>query len=198
MDDNPYRSPNGTSETEKQELLPFWRRALSWVLIIFGSMYAFGSLAMLIGCVVWPERRQDVFQSAAGFLLGVAMLWGGFRMRRSAPPRRRHSRLRMLVLIGIALVGVVFAVGVQARIVSERTAWLREHPRPQDEDGLLRTQRCQRLSAGNPARSPSLIRRWLGDHAVKRLFVPITMPAAEINLTESLFPEADVFAIEPD
>jgi hypothetical protein len=82
MDENPYRSPNGTSRIDEQELLPFWRRVTSWVLVVFGAMYAFGGLVMLIGFVVWPDRRQDVFQSAAGFGLGVTMLRGGFRLRR--------------------------------------------------------------------------------------------------------------------
>jgi Phage Terminase len=87
MDENPYRSPSAETRIDDEPLLPFWRRVISLVLIIFGLMYGLSGFAMLVGFVIWPERRQDVLQSAAAFGLGLAMLWGGLRLRRRKPAR---------------------------------------------------------------------------------------------------------------
>jgi hypothetical protein len=86
MDENPYRSPSAATRIDDEPLLPFWRRVISLVLIIFGLMYGISGFAMLVGFVIWPERRQDVLQALAAFGLGVAMLWGGLRLRRRKRP----------------------------------------------------------------------------------------------------------------
>jgi hypothetical protein len=83
---NPYQSPNTAPEIDQQELLPLWRSVISLVLIIFGAMYGFGGGLALTAAAVLGVRHVDVIAAAAGFELGLAMLWGGLRLRRRKRP----------------------------------------------------------------------------------------------------------------
>jgi hypothetical protein len=77
-------------------------------------------------------------------------------------PRRRWFQFRLrTLLIGVMLLSVAAAyVRWQAKIVSERTAWLAEH----EQYGLIGGHTfTPGFAAGREGEAPSLIRRWLGD-----------------------------------
>ena len=103
-------------------------------------------------------------------------------------------RLRTL-LIGLALLGVLFAVGRyvadEAKIVAARKAWFDTHP-PNgyfvDGSHIYET-----LAQGDNSKTLSVLRRWLGDFNYREIQVSPDTTPAQLDEITSLFSEAMVF-----
>jgi hypothetical protein len=97
-----------------------------------------------------------------------------------SPRRRFQFRLRTL-MIAVTLLAVPCAyVGRQVKIVRERRTWLED----------LRTGYWTG-SQYDKSKSPSVLRRWLGDRAVERVYLRDISPA-QLEEIKWLFPEAKV------
>ena len=99
MAENPYQPPDTTVSTAADRpvgipsptpLLSLWRRIISVLLITLGALMSLGLLASPVEMCVWlyepaalgePGVLLPVVHLTEG-LLGVAMIWGGFRLRR--------------------------------------------------------------------------------------------------------------------
>jgi hypothetical protein len=109
------------------------------------------------------------------------------RMASPSPRRRFQFRLRTLMIV-VTLIAVPCAyVGWQAKIVRDRKAWLARQPIQRRIDG---PKIIKELAQGDPTRSPSKIRLWLGDKSVEYIGIPISSNPEELKLAASLFPEA--------
>jgi hypothetical protein len=105
-----------------------------------------------------------------------------------SPRRRFQFRLRTLLIV-VTLLSVPCAyIGRQARVVAERRAWLAAHPISQ-RDQLWDSLDCL-ITLGDQTEYPSLVRRWIGDEAIRILFVG----QSDAETAEALFPEAAVCA----
>jgi len=124
--------------------------------------------------------------------------------------------LAAITLFG-ALLGAAGAyVAYEAAIVRERSAWLRSHdawvasgpnlssngsmqlnyssPKPFPSDSTLSSNGSADYIyppevRGDPERSPSAIRRWLGDTSV----VSLHTTSSELKKSSEMFPEADLY-----
>jgi hypothetical protein len=99
MAENPYQPPENELSTAanyaakmpgSRPLLPLWRRVISVSLITLGGLMSLGLLASPVEMCAWlyepvslgePGVLLPAVHLAEG-LLGVAMIWGGFRLRR--------------------------------------------------------------------------------------------------------------------
>jgi hypothetical protein len=90
-------------------------------------------------------------------------------------PRRFQFRLRTLLIVVTLFALPLGYVGWQAKIVRERTAWLRTH----------------QWQEGDYSRLP-FVRRWLGDFPVEILWISTPPNDSERQMAISLFPEAIV------
>jgi hypothetical protein len=109
------------------------------------------------------------------------------------PKRKRRwyqFSLRTL-LIGVTLLAVACAyVGWQSKIVNERQSWLKEHSGLQ----LFQGEHVHIvLVNGDKSKSPSFVRRWLGDKELAEREVAWNGPPDELKELISLFPEATIF-----
>ena len=108
--------------------------------------------------------------------------------------RRFQFRLRTL-MIGVTLFALIPCgyFGWQAKIVRERKAWVAHQP------FRLRTdtpKNVTELAQGDPTRSPSRVRLWLGDESVEFIVIPNSSTAEELKLAASLFPESVVLGAD--
>ena len=113
-------------------------------------------------------------------------------MADTSPALRRRFQFRLRTLmIGVTLFALIPCgyVGWQAKIVRERKAWVAQSP------FLLRTdtpKNVRELAQGDPARTPSRVRLWLGDESIEAIVIPNSSTPEELKLATSLFPEAVV------
>ncbi len=110
----------------------------------------------------------------------------------NAEPRRRRYQFGLrTLLIGVALLSVVCAVGSyvtgEARIVADRKAWSEAHP-PWlgSKTGTGTPIECAKR---NESADPSQLRRWLGDSAIDLIEV---FSDDNASAAIKLFPEAQV------
>lgn len=99
MAENPYQPPETTIPAEPRPtarppspapLLPLWRRVVSVTLITLGATFTPDLLASPVAFGIWlfdltGHGEPHVLLSAVFLiegLLAVAMIWGGFRLRR--------------------------------------------------------------------------------------------------------------------
>ena len=78
----------------------------------------------------------------------------------------------------------------EAKVVLARREWLEAHPRLEMFAG---SHSYNTLVKGDPSKSPSLLRRWLGDREQSRMEVLQGVSPAEINEISRRFPEAAVY-----
>jgi hypothetical protein len=105
-------------------------------------------------------------------------------------PGRRWFQFRLrTLLIGMALLGVACAhVANEASIVHARKDWLANH-----DTAPVPVIEHRHWMAEHPDKSPSAIRRWLGDTPYCIISV---YAKADLGDTERLFPEAKIVFVE--
>ena len=105
------------------------------------------------------------------------------------PRRRLQFSLRTLLIV-VAMLGVLFAVGRyvadQAKIVAERKAWIEAHGRGWVTGTVDFAQ-------GDPEKRPSIIRRWLGDVAADN--IEVHGSNTDLKVAAALFPEANIVKV---
>jgi uncharacterized membrane protein YqaE (UPF0057 family) len=94
QDENPYESPAITESpvaSTGKKLLPFWRRLLSTLLLVFGAMLLLDLIFVLsIPVIVFLQRGSLNSDAWPWFVLGVvgyfasgaACVWGGLKLRK--------------------------------------------------------------------------------------------------------------------
>jgi hypothetical protein len=86
MDENPYKAPRASTETNARRLAPLWRRIVAIPLIVIGG----GFLILIVPFYALTATRRtlngitafDVTMIALIFGFFAAMLWVGIRLRR--------------------------------------------------------------------------------------------------------------------
>jgi hypothetical protein len=103
-------------------------------------------------------------------------------------------RLRTL-LIGVALFCVAVGyLGKQAAIVRARLAWLAWRHGDHTLDWVyVLSPRPKYIVTGDDEKSPSILRRLLGDERVGEIEVARTISDAELRDIVTLFPEATIY-----
>jgi hypothetical protein len=127
--------------------------------------------------------------------VGIASAGGYDDDMADQPKRRFQFRLRTLMIV-VTLFCVVGGgyIGWQKSKVLARQAWLSAHQQsPASLSGIIWTS--ETVINGNPANSPPIIRRWLGDEA--KLMVLVRTDAEQREAAE-LFPEAEIARFESE
>ena len=108
--------------------------------------------------------------------------------------RRRWYQFGLrTLLIGVALAGCGLAyVKHEAGIVSTRNAWLEANPDPPRTVQTLLAPSPTPNVVGDPNRSPTIVRRWLGDEAKSDVFVEV----GQLKDAAELFPEASIWKLD--
>ena len=107
-----------------------------------------------------------------------------------SPRRRFQFRLRTLMIVVTLLAVLMGYVGGQAEIVRARQAWLKAHS---ELDFFMVSHTYEVLIHGDKTKSPSLLRRWLGDHELESWEVFRNASTDQLSEINALFPEATIY-----
>jgi hypothetical protein len=106
------------------------------------------------------------------------------------PRRRFQFRLRTLMIVVTLLAVVCGYVGRQAEIVRARQAWLKAHS---ELGSSMISHTYEVLIHGDKGKSPSLLRRCLGDHELRSWEVFRNASIDQLSEINALFPEATIY-----
>jgi hypothetical protein len=113
---------------------------------------------------------------------------------------RFQFRLRTLMIVVTLLAVPMSYVGWQAKIVRERTVWLKTHAarEPVDDDVFfLEIGWVIFRDSDSEQHAPSRIRLWLGDEARRVILVLPEAPSTDAAEAAALFPEATIYKYRP-
>jgi hypothetical protein len=119
------------------------------------------------------------------------------RTNAAETPKRHRRRLFQFSLRTLLACVVLVAVACgylshEASIVRARKAWLSIHGHPLEDAAMA----AQDGLHADPEKSPSWLRRWVGDKAQDAIFLNEPSPSAVSEATD-LFPEARIIEMHP-